>query len=167
MQAAQFDALILRPAISLMRTVLGTTPAYDGDNARLQLLATIGQESNYHDRVQIGGPARGWCQFERAGGCREVLTNVHTKAQAVAILDFLRLPTNDEMAIFSLLAWNDFLAVIFGRLNYWRDSHPMPVIGDEEGAWKLYIRVWGAGKPDRNRWSTAYQGALAVVRPGA
>lgn len=45
----------------------------DTPKARVMMLAIGMQESRFEHRKQIGGPARGFFQFEEAGGVRGVL----------------------------------------------------------------------------------------------
>ena len=47
-------------------------PAMDTPDARVLLLAIGLQESKFSHRLQIGGPARGYWQFEQGGGVRGV-----------------------------------------------------------------------------------------------
>ena len=61
------------------------------------------------------------------------------------------------------LATDDILAAGFARLLLWTDSQPLPVVGNEEGAWQLYLRTWRPGKPRASAWSASYQRALSSL----
>ena len=45
------------------------------------------------------------------------------------------------------LEHDDVLAAAFGRLLLWTDPRAPPAVGDESGAWALYLRCWRPGKP--------------------
>ncbi len=62
-------------------------------------------------------------------------------------------------------AKGDDLATAFARLLLWSDSAPLPTIGDEEGAWEYYLRLWKPGKPSRERWAEVYPQAVAALEP--
>lgn len=40
----------------------------------------------------------------------------------------------------------------------------MRLLGDAQGAWNLYIRIWRPGQPHRHTWSAFYTRALKAVQ---
>ena len=68
--------------------------------------------------------------------------------------------------VYHRLEHDDVLAAGFARLLLWTDPHALPAIGDAQGAWGLYIRVWRPGKPHRQTWDALYVQAMEFVRGG-
>ena len=62
MTPAQFLRFAIDPALSLLPPVMDTRAA------RAMIISICLQESRLQHRRQIGGPARGFAQFERGGG---------------------------------------------------------------------------------------------------
>jgi hypothetical protein len=126
--------------------------------ARLMLMAIAGQETNWDARCQSGGgPALSYWQFEPIG-CQGVMETEPTLARAV-------LETSDipETEAHASLQYHDAAACAFARLLLWSDPAELPLIGDEDGAWDFYLRCWRPGKPDRDRWTPAYDTATTIV----
>ncbi|MCY1303002.1 hypothetical protein D9M70_526890 [compost metagenome] len=48
-------------------------------------------------------------------------------------------------AIWRALEHDDVLAAGFARLLLWSDPKPLPLAGDEQGAFDLYLRTWRPG----------------------
>lgn len=118
--------------------------------AALVMLWAIGlQESNLTYRRQHGnGPARGLWQFERGGGVRGVLTHPASRSEALRACDRADVPAL-EWDVWNELESNDVLAATFARLLLWTDPHALPVVGDAETAWELYLRTWRPGAHTR------------------
>lgn len=154
-----FVSLVLDPGLATLRTV--GIPS--DDRARLLILAICGQESNWEHRRQIGGPARGFAQFERGGGVRGVLTHSASHAAIRRVCGLLDIPC-DEATVYEAAAWNDTLAVALARLLLWTDPRPLPARGDEHGAWVYYLRLWRPGKPHPDAWPRRYQQALEATQ---
>lgn len=134
-----------------------------GDNICIQLIATCLQESGLTERRQRNnGPARGLAQFEKGGGVHGVMTHKASKGLA-KILTASRNVSWDEKAVWSALEFDDVLAIGVARLLYWTDAKALPLRGDIEGAWELYLRVWRPGKPHRERWTGNYNTAVTTV----
>ena len=130
--------------------------------ATLMLLAIGLQESRFEHRRQIGGPARGFWQFERGGGVAGVLRfdgTLHT-SRAVCAARGVRPVAAD---VYAALEHDDVLAAAFARLLLWTDPAPLPKLGDEAGAWAYYLRNWRPGKPHPQTWPEMYQNALNFV----
>ena len=124
----------------------------DTPEARLLMLAICGQEADFHHRWQVVdrsrpgvmGPARGLWQFERGGGVRGVLTHPASRAYAGGLCEMRRVPATVD-AVYNTLHADDVLAAGFARLLLWTDPAPLPMVGDVETAWKLYLRTWRPG----------------------
>lgn len=135
------------------------------DRARTMLLAIAFQESNLEYRRQVRGPARGLWQFEKAGGTAGVLAHERSKDAATAICKAMGVEP-EPAVVYEALAADDNLAACFARLLLWTDPSPLPAIGDEEGAWQVYLRNWRPGKPHRARWAQAHAIAANTVMSG-
>jgi hypothetical protein len=133
---------------------------YDSLEAVVMLIAIGMQESHFSHRTQSGGPARGLWQFEVAGGCAEFemrpeLAPFRKAAQA------LNFPISRARTAIAIGQGADTLACIMARSVLWLEKKPLPEIGDEEEAWRQYLRRWRPGKPSRSRWTTtSYPAAL-------
>lgn len=161
----QFLHDILNPGIAWCKSVPGWHVPFD-DRARILMLAIAGQESAWKYRAQVGGPARGFWQFEQGGGVRGVLENHNTSAFAVKACDAAGIPrpalgTAAVYTLFSVPA-GDNLSVAFARLLLFSEPHRLPDVGDEDAAYETYIRNWRPGKPSRERWATVYPQAMAA-----
>lgn len=142
---------------------LGLLPPHmDTRDARVMLSAIGMQESRFRHRRQIGGPARGFWQFESGGGVHGVLTHHATKPLITPALEVLRYQPGD---CYHAIEHNDVLACVFARLLLW--SHPRPLPRDAGEAWQYYLDTWRPGKPHRGTWDAFYATAMeaAVVTP--
>jgi len=146
------------PALKLLPT------AMTSDKARVLMLAILQQESGLASRVQYGGgPARGLAMFEQGGGVRGVLTHPSSASLARRLCAARACPAS-EYSVWASLAGDDLLACGFARLLLWTDPAPLPAIGDADGAWAYYQRLWRPGRPRPERWVGNYAAALAAVR---
>lgn len=158
MTASEFLTTVLVPGLARVEQILGPKPT-NSPEAEVLLLAIAGQESNWLNRRQIGGPARGYWQFESGGGVAAVLGHRTAGPWARQLCASLNIPS-DRATVFEAMAWNDYLAVGMARLNLWIDPQSLPVVGDQKNAWLYYNRVWAPGKPDENRWAAVYPQAV-------
>lgn len=149
------DAAIL-PALALL------PPAMNTPQARVLLLAIGLQESRFQHRRQIGGPARGFWQFERNGGVRGVLMHPASREDALRICA-ARHVAPVSATIHAALETDDILAAAFARLLLWTDPQRLPAAGDADGAWALYLRTWRPGKPHPQTWPALYAQALSAM----
>ena len=147
---------VIRPAFSLLPSPLRSA------SAEVEVLAIMGQESNLAHREQVGGPAHGLAQFEKAGGVRGVLKHRASAGYARTLCEHFGVPVT-EAAVYWALVENDELAAGFARLLLWTDPLRLPVISDEQGAWDCYVRNWRPGKPHRDRWGEHYAAAVRAV----
>lgn len=139
---------------------------FDGAQARVQMLAQGLQESGFITRQQVGGPARSYWQMEQGGGIRGVLTHPASKAYARAVCG-LRAVAPVESDVYAAFLSDDPLACAFARLLLWTDAAPLPALGDADGAWAMYLRVWRPGKPRPETWAANYATALNAARTTA
>jgi len=125
--------------------------------AAVRMLVAIGwQESRFQHRVQIGGPARGFWQFEQGGGIRGVLGHDQTRVivrDAMAALCYRQALT--PFGCYLAVEHNDIVAAMFARLLLWTDPAPLPE--DETEAWRVYLRTWRPGKPHPQTWAEAWR----------
>lgn len=163
MNAQTFDRNILAPALSHLHILRPHFSKWSTPDARRMLLAIAGQESGWTHRTQIGGPARGFWQFEEGGGVKGVLTHRATAFTAAEVGRLLGVLTRDAH---SALAWNDTLAAGFARLLLW--THPQPLPTTQDAAWVYYLSLWRPGKPNPVLWPLAWDVACKAVplQPG-
>ena len=152
----------LRPAMALLPARMDTS------EARCMLLAIGLQESRFVHRRQIGGPARGFWQFERGtpasrGGVWGVFLHAASRDWLTALCR-ARGVAADPDAIHAALEHDDVLAAGVSRLLLWTDPKALPPVGETNAAWALYLRTWRPGKPKPDSWPALYQQAVAAVR---
>ena len=145
-------------------------PAMDTVEARALLLAIGLQESRFQSRRQsFGGPARGFWQFERAGGVLGVLRHRATAALADTACHALRYRTRlpdgslADYELHGILEDNDPLACVFARLLLWTLPDALPSRDEPELAWLQYLAAWRPGRPHRNSWNAHYTRAWDLV----
>lgn len=155
MSPYEYNKTVVTPALKLL------PPKMDSVEARIMLVAIGLQESGLVYRKQIGGPARGFHQFELEGVDGVLYhPSSSTIASAVAISrDVDATPSS----IYEALGLDDILDCCFARLLLWDDPKPLPSIGDEESAWEYYVRNWGPGKPHPAAWQYNYNMACRSV----
>lgn len=135
-----------------------------GDEATALLLAIGLQESRFLLRRQLGGPARGFWQFE-TNGVRAVLNHERTVAPITLALEQLRYDARSDAAfVLFALEDNDVLAAVFARCLLWTLPDPLPGPLDTVAAWDQYIAAWRPGQPRRASWDTFYAQAWALTR---
>ena len=156
MSPGQLLSAAIIPALRLL------PPRMDTPAARTILLAIAYQESAIKHRRQVGGPARGYWQFEMGGGVRGVLNHAASKLHIQYALDFLDYdPASDFTECYRFIEHNDVLAAAFARLLLWTDAAPLPT--DANGAWALYLRTWRPGKPHPDKWAANFQKAKDAI----
>lgn len=135
------------------------------DKARAMLVAIALQESRFEEREQLGGPARGFWQFEREGGVAGVLAHPSTAAHARRVCNVLRYPPRVE-SCYAALRDNDVLACCFARLLLWTLADALPDRDDGPRGWQLYLAAWRPGKPHPQSWEAHFARAWALVASG-
>lgn len=129
----------------------------------LAMALTIGQqESRFTYRAQIGGPARGFYQFEEAG-VRGVLAHRASRDHAANACKALCYPDPGVPRVMAAIEHNDTLATIFARLLLWTHPKPLPARGDVDGAWRYYLDTWRPGKPKPATWPDFHARAWRLV----
>lgn len=128
------------------------------------MLIAIGlQESRFTYRRQIGGPARGYWQFERGGGVAGVMTHRASSYAAMLVLEDHHILWQYNAA-YEALETNDTVACAFARLLLLTDSRPLPPVHAYANAWDYYVRNWRPGKPHPQTWFNFHQLAQQAVK---
>jgi len=128
----------------------------DTPQARAMLLAIAHQESGCKYRRQVGGPGRGWFQFE-ATGVKGVLLHPQAKPHIADAMATLGYPVVTEpMAPYMALEHNDILATVFARLLLWTDPVALPAQDAPAAGWTIYLRCWRPGKPHEEKWAANF-----------
>ncbi|HGW5372263.1 TPA: hypothetical protein ACNIJL_001227 [Pseudomonas aeruginosa] len=160
---------------SIVEPTLLLLPAKMESPQAVVMLLTIGlQESLFEHRRQLGnGPARSFWQMERGGGVHGVLTHRASAACAAVICAHQGVEPND-MAVWQAIERDDVLACALARLLLYTDPSRLPDLGDEAGAWDLYLRTWRPGAYSRGnavqrtelrkKWASNYAAVLEVLR---
>jgi len=132
------------------------------DQARVLEMTIAGQESNWQYRLQQGGPARSFWQFESGGGVAGVLNHPASSASIRTVCDKLRIACN-QSTVYEAMAWNDQLAVAMARLLLYTDPAALPAVGQVQAAWDYYLRNWRPGAPHPDKWPGLYQQAMDLL----
>jgi hypothetical protein len=141
------------PAMALL------PPQLDTSLARVMLYAITLQEAAAVHRVQLGGPARGLWQFERAGGVNGVMNHDATRKMALDLCAE-RGVLFQSQAIYDRLAIDDALAAGFARLLLYTDPQRLPGLSEPLAAWGYYLRTWRPGKPHADAWALYHAAAV-------
>lgn len=133
--------------------------------ATAMLISIALQESKCAARRQLGGPARGFWQFELGGleGVRRHPSTQRPLEVALAGLCYpASLPAKDALVA---IEHNDALACVFARLLLF--TLPTAVRDREEPseAWVQYLAAWRPGKPHPETWPGNYARAWALASP--
>lgn len=137
-------------------------PGMGGDKATAMLVAIALQESAFEARQQIGGPARGFWQFEKGGGVAGVLTHRYTAdpiRRVCAVLCYQ--PSVD--GCYAAIRDNDVLACCFARLLLWTVPGSLPGRDEVARGWQQYLAGWRPGKPRPTDWPANFARAWALV----
>lgn len=141
-------AKFIRPGFQYLPEKMNTPEA-------IAMMTAIGlQESRFEYRKQIGGPARGFWQFEEGGGVAGVMRHHSSKRYAENILQELEIKKKDA---YDAIAYNDTVAAAFARLLLYTDPNQLPKLSDSpQISWEYYIRNWRPGKPHRETWDAIW-----------
>lgn len=146
----------IAPALALLPARMSSP------SAEIMLLAIGLQESRFTHRRQVGGPARGFWQFELGGGVRGVMRHPVTAEHARALCQARGVPAT-EGKVYAALEHDDVLAAGFARLLLWSDPARLPAVGEVAAGWDLYMRTWRPGRPHRRTWDALYAQAMDEV----
>lgn len=136
-------------------------------HGKVLLYATSRQENPKRLPKQVGGPAVGDYQFESGGGVRGVLEHPSTSALAASVCKARGIAAS-RLTVYEALQTDPVLAAAFARLFYYTDPGRMPAVGDEQGAWEVYLRTWRPGafkrQPEelRAKWAKSYNDAMVA-----
>lgn len=137
--------------------------------AQVMIYAIGLQESEFKYRRQMignpprpAGPAKGYYQFERGGGCKGVVEHDASRYWMHVVCQERGVAFN-ATAIWHGIEQDDVLAAAAARLLLFTDSRKLPALGQEKEAWNLYIRTWRPGKPHPEKWAGNYAAALLAV----
>lgn len=150
------------PAGKMLAGITMPVVVQHDNKARVLLLAIAGQESAWCHRLQVGGPARSFWQFEKGGGVQGVLNHPASAANIKVICSDLFIPC-DYSTVYEAMAWNDVLAACMARLLLYTDPQPLPDVGKVDEAWKYYGRNWRPGAPHPEMWPERYRVAMNLV----
>ncbi len=153
---------VIVPALRVLENVSANYMLAD-HRAQVLMIAIALQESRAKHRFQIGGPARGFWQFEKGGGCAGVLRHEASKKYAHALLSELDIaPTLD--AVWDAIPYSELLAAGFARLLLWTHPKPLPMAmpANEQHAWDYYLNLWRPGKPHPEVWPQNWAEALRL-----
>jgi hypothetical protein len=151
----------IEPALAILPSAMDTR------EARVMLLAIGLQESRFMLRRQVGGPARGFWQFEEGTKMsRGGVWGVYLHDSSRYWLDRLcasRGVLFQPDVIYRMLDTDDVLAAGVARLMLFTDPKRLPSVTDTDGAWALYLRTWRPGKPRRDSWNALHEQARIEV----
>lgn len=139
-------------------------PPMQSPGATAMLLSIGLQESKFLHRRQIGGPARGFWQFEKGGGVTGVLRHPSTAALAQSALKQMRytaVMTPD--ACYAVIADNDVIAAVFARLLLWTVPGRLALPTQPAAGWRQYLEGWRPGKPHPETWDAYFASAWQRV----
>jgi hypothetical protein len=142
-------------------TIALLPPSLENPAAKAMLIAIAMQESRWDERRQIGGPARGFFQFEIAG-IRSVLNHRASQPIIHAVLDRLDYD-HAPLTSFTAIEHNDVLAFAYARCLLWTLPAPLPLRGEADEGWEQYIAAWRPGKPHRASWGKFFSDAWNIV----
>ena len=150
-----FKRVFLDPGLSLLPARMDTP------QARAMITSICLQESRIVHRRQIGGPARGFAQFEVAGVSGVMTHRVSSGwcEQIVGLLGYRM----EARELHAALEHNDPLCCVFSRLLLWTLPEPLPERGEVDKAWRQYTDAWRPGKPHRSTWGGHYRQAWEWV----
>lgn len=132
-------------------------PAMDSLQAWAMLYAIASQESRLDNRRQIGGPARGFWQFE-LGGINGVLNHAASKPLIRGVLDRLDYDYAPATS-YTAIEHNDVLAFTYARLLLYTEPCVLPAQNQRDEGWRQYIDGWRPGAPHRATWNTFFDDA--------
>ncbi len=141
--------------------------AMTSDPARVMLYAIGLQESRFEHRRQIVngkpiGPAKGFWQFERGGGCKGVVEHQASRYWMHRVCMDRGVQFN-ATAIWHAIEHDDVLAAAAARLLLFTDPRKLPAVSEPREAWNLYMRTWRPGKPHRQTWDAFHQQAVLTI----
>lgn len=144
----------------------------DTAQARVLVYAIGLQESGFEFRRQVVmsggrlqpvGPAKGFWQFERRGGCHGVVSHFASRYWMADVCRE-RGCLFTSAALWDAIEHDDVLAAAAARLLLFTDQSRLPDVGDQAGAWRTYERVWRPGQPHPSAWARNYAQAIQQLQ---
>lgn len=142
---------VILPALDELATlgIPSSVPA-----ARFMLAIAL-QESGLSHRRQVvngaeTGPAIGFWQFERGGGCAGVLAFPHVGLIMQAVCDAYNVPKT-AAGLWESMQYQDIVAAAAARLLIYTLPGDLPKTADD--GWSQYLRAWRPGKPHPQTWA--------------
>lgn len=136
----------------------------DSLQAWAQLYAIALQESRLDARRQIGGPARGFWEFEY-GGIVGVLNHPASYTLIRQVLGRLDYDDRPETS-YAAIEHNDVLAFCYARLLLWTLPGALPEANEPQAGWVQYESAWRPGVPRRATWDGYFSRAwMAATAP--
>ena len=177
MMLSQIRERAIAPALALLPARMSSP------EAEVMLLAIGLQESRFQHRRQLvgspprpTGPAKSFWQAEQGGGMVAGLLRYHDAKvrDVVHGLCAVRGVAPAARDVWEAIEHDDVLAAGLARLLLFTDPARLPGLGDEEGAWQLYLRTWRPGAHSRGdaaakaslrqKWAKNYGKALEAVQ---
>lgn len=158
---------VIRPTLATVTD--GLLLPLAGERAELLLLAAAIHESGLRTRSQDGGTARSWWQIDKGGLKALTASRLGDLLFTEAVRCLFGLDGTPILVGEIVLAAlgdpaMDQLACATARLLFWLDPHPLPEVGDGNGAWACYLRTFRPGKPRPEAWPADYAVASAALR---
>ena len=125
------------------------------------MIAIAMQESRWDERRQIGGPARGFFQFE-FNGVKGVLNHKASQPAIFSVLDRLDYDHTPNTS-FTAIEHNDVLAFAFARCLLWTLPGLLPARGEFDEGYDQYFEAWRPGKPHPQTWKKFFNDAWNIV----
>ena len=153
---------LIRTAIAPALAELAPLGVQDTRRARRMLVAIALQESRATHRRQIlaggrpVGPAMGYWQFEKGGGCVGVLTHRATAERMRIVCEQYDIAPAPE-ALWEAIRYQDIVAATAARLLLWTLPSALPMDADE--GWRQYLDAWRPGKPHIHTWANYWNTA--------
>ena len=140
-----------------VRAAFELLPAQMYSPEAVQMIYAIGQqESRFEHRHQLGGPAKGFWQFE-LGGVRGVMAHPSTAPILPDLMVALQYDADwNAKGLHATLEHNDVLAACMARLLLWTLPDALPAVENLTLGWTQYKSAWRPGKPHPQTWKAAW-----------
>lgn len=158
---------LLNSAILPALADLATGGIRDTPMARQMLLCIALQESEAIRRRQRtasgydDGPAMGFWQFEKGGGCVGVLTHQAVAKHMRWVCNAYTIEPNSA-ALWKAIQFQDVVAASAARLLLYTLPQALPTT--EAEGWEQYLQAWRPGAPHPEKWAGHWATAARVVR---
>src|SRR5262245_32238949 len=163
MKPEHFYDLIVEPSLHMIERLVKIEYT---DEALVMCMTIPGQESAWNARLQGGGPARGYSQFEEGGGVHGVLTHPASSGLIRTICDANDIDKVNDDKIYEQKAWSAFLNMSMTRLLLYTGPRPLPAVGDVQGSYFYYDSIWRPGSKRPDDWPGNYDIAMTCLRGG-